>query len=41
VELLFSLQKEWGLIKIQMYRPICLLNRLFKIVTKVMNNRAM
>jgi hypothetical protein len=32
--------KGLGADKIQMYRPICLLNVLFKIFTKVMNNRA-
>jgi hypothetical protein len=32
--------KGMGADKIQMYRPICLLNVLFKLVTKVMNNRA-
>lgn len=32
--------KGMGADKIQMYRPICLLNVLFKAVTKVMNNRA-
>jgi hypothetical protein len=32
--------KGLGADKIQMYRPICLLNVLFKFFTKVMNNRA-
>jgi hypothetical protein len=40
-ETIILIAKGMGADKIEMYRPICLLNVLFKIVTKVMNNRAM
>jgi hypothetical protein len=38
--LLSLLPKEKGADKLQAYRPICLLNVIFKIFTKVLNNRA-